>query len=72
MIAGSSLVDMNYNATKREALGMIYVIQKVHDKLNSIGKIKKKKMLFQEYDFEIFVKPRKAHVGLDHFSKIKG
>jgi hypothetical protein len=35
-----------------------------------LGVVSKWSMFFQEYAFEIFVKPRKAHVGLDHLSRI--
>jgi len=28
-------------------------------------------MLFQEYDFEVIVKPGKLNVGLDHLSQIE-
>ena len=35
------------------------------------GKICRWLLLFQEYDFEIIVKPRKLNAGLDHLSRIE-
>lgn len=28
-------------------------------------------LLFQEYDFEVFVKPRRLNVGLDHLTRLE-
>jgi hypothetical protein len=34
------------------------------------GRICRWVLLFQEYDFEVIVKPRKMNAGLDHLSRI--
>ena len=41
------------------------------NKLVLVGRICRWLFLFQEYDFEIIVKPRRLNVGPDHLSRLE-
>ena len=83
--------ERNYSTTEREALGMVFVLQKYrHYLLLNLfifytdnqalkylvnkplhhGRICRWLLLFQEFEFEVIVRPRKLNVGLDHLSRI--
>jgi hypothetical protein len=34
------------------------------------GRIRRRLLLFQEFDFEVIIKPRKLNVGPDHLSRV--
>ena len=81
--------ERNYSTTEREALGMVFALQKYHHCLLSNpftfytdhqalkylvnkplhhGRICRWLLLFQEFEFEVVVRPGKLNVGPDHLS----
>ena len=83
--------ERNYSIIEREALGMVFALQKYrhyllaspfvfftdHQALKYLvnkplhhGRIYKWLLLFQEFEFEVIVRPCKLNVGLDHLSRI--
>ena len=79
----------NYSTTEREALGMVFALQKYqhyllsnpfifytdHQALKYLinkplhhGRICRWVLLFQEFEFEVIVRPGKLNVGPDHLS----
>jgi hypothetical protein len=81
----------NYNTTEREAMAMVYALQKFrhyllgkHFKMFTIhyslkylvnkpvlgGRIYRWILLFQEFDFEVIVKPRKRNARPYHLSRV--
>jgi hypothetical protein len=84
-------LEKNYNTMEREALDMVYALQKFicyllgkhfkfftdHSALKYLVKnpmlgvrICRWLLLFQEFDFEVVVKPGKMNVGPDHLSQV--
>ena len=82
-------VERNYSTTEREALGMVFALQKYqhyllanpfiiytdHQALKYLvnkplhhGRICRWLLLFQEFEFEVIVRPGKLNVSLDHLS----
>ena len=85
-------VERNYLATKKEALGMVFALQKFrhyllenpfifytdHQALKYLvnkplhhGRICRWLLLFQEFEFEVIIRPSKENVGPDHLSKVE-
>ena len=83
--------ERNYSTTEREALGMVFALQKYrhyllanpfifytdHQALKYLvnkplhhGRICRWLLLFQEFEFEVVVRPGKLNVGPDHLSRI--
>ena len=79
----------NYSTIEREALGMVFALQKYrhylldnpfifytdHQELKYLvnkplhhGRICRWLLLFQEFEFEVVVRPGKLNVGPDHLS----
>ena len=84
-------VERNYSTKEREALGMVFALQKYrhyllanpfifytdHQALKYLvnktfhhGRICQWILLFQEFEFEVVVRPGKLNVGPDHLSRI--
>ena len=84
-------VERNYSTIEREALGMVFALQKYrhyllanpfifytdHQALKYIvnkplhhRRICRWLILFQEFEFEVVVRPGKLNVGPDHLSRI--
>ena len=87
-----STTERNYTTTEREALAMVYSLQKFchyllggmfkfftgHSALKYLvnkpvleGRICKWILLFQEFNFEVIVKPGILNMGLDHLSRLE-
>jgi hypothetical protein len=78
-----SITVINYTTTEREGLAMVYGLQKFchyllggdfkmftdHSMLKYL--VNKPVLLFQEYDFEIVVKPGRINKGHDHLSRLE-
>ena len=79
--------ERNYSTIEREALGMVFALQKYrhyllanpfifytnHQALKYLvnkplhhGRICRRLLLFQEFEFEVVVRPGKLNVGPDH------
>ena len=84
-------VERNYSTTEREALGMVFVLQKYrhyllanpfifytdHQALKYLvnkplhhGRICQWLLLFQEFELEVVVQPRRLNFRPNHFSRI--
>jgi hypothetical protein len=48
-----------------------FTLKYLDTKLVLVGRICRWLLLFQEYDFEIVVKPRRMNKGLDHLSRLE-
>ena len=85
-------VERNYSMTEREALGMVFSLQKFrhyllanpftfyidHQALKYLvnkplhhGRICRWLLLFQEFEFDIVVRPSRETVRLDHLSRLE-
>lgn len=84
--------ERNYSPIEREALGMVFALQKFrhyllanpfifytgHQALKYLvnkplhhRRICRWLLLFQEFEFEVIIRPGKANVGPDHFSSVE-
>jgi hypothetical protein len=67
-----SIAKKNYTTTQREGLTMYtnHSLKYLVNKLVLGGRICRWTLFFQEYDFEVVVKPEKLNIGPDHLSHI--
>jgi len=87
-----SIVERNYTTTEREALAMVYSLQKFmhyllgapfkffidHSALKYLlnkqvfeGRICRSLLLFQEFMFEVVIKPDRLNIGPYHLSRME-
>jgi len=87
-----SSAERNYSTTEREALGMVFSLQKFrhyllanpftfytdHQALKYLvnkplhhGRICRWLLLFQEFEFDVVVRPGRENVGPDHLSRVE-